>query len=190
MRENIFCPLGMSDTRFHLTPTDREHFQPLFVKTDKRYRPGTPTEDELYYVPGSGLQLGGEGLVSTMNDYGKFCRFLLNRGQGPNGKVILSEESLNLMLSDQLGETPGFWGGENGYVQGLGFQILQSPEKSATGAPAGIFGWGGYHTTHFWVDPKNELYVLFMTRRYPYNDRIETKLQKAIYNQLPANNSF
>lgn len=106
--ENVFKPLAMEDTQFHLTPEDQKRFQPLFVKADGEYRPGTLKEDELYYEPGSLLHLGGEGLVSTMDDYGRFCQMLVDRGKAPDGARILSEASLALMLSDQLEEIPGF----------------------------------------------------------------------------------
>jgi CubicO group peptidase (beta-lactamase class C family) len=184
-QKNLFIPLKMEHTQFQLSKADREKFQPLFVKTKTGYRPGTPAEDELHYLPGSRLQLGGEGLVSTMSDYGKFCQMLVDRGRAPDGTVILSETALDLMLSDQLGEgVQGFGGGEYGFVQGLGFQILKQPEKNGNKAPAGIFGWGGYHTTHFWIDPENEIYGLFMTRRYPFNGEIEGKLQETVYTEI------
>ena len=180
--ENIFKPLSMKETRFHLTPKDRKRFQPLFVKTDEAYRPGTLKEDELYYAPESRLYLGGEGLVSTMNDYGRFCQMLVDRGRAPDGTEILSEETLALMLSDQLKEIPGF--NKKGHVMGLGFEIFKKPPGEASGAPSGIFGWGGYHTTTFWIDPSNALYGLFMTRRYPFLDGVEDRFKSAYYSQF------
>jgi CubicO group peptidase (beta-lactamase class C family) len=177
----IFAPLGMRETRFDLSPEDRKRFQPLFVKEGDLFRPGTQAEDELYYRSGSRLQLGGEGLVSTLRDYGLFCQMLVDRGRSPGGKVILSEATLDLMLQDQLGTVPGFGGPESEHVMGFGFSILKDPGKNASGTPKGIFGWGGYHTTYFWIDPSNELYVLFMTRRYPSGGWIEDALKKVVY---------
>ena len=85
------------------------------------------------------------------------------------------------MLKDQLGSIPGFGGRESPYVLGFGFHVLKSTGKDLTGSPAGIFGWGGYHTTHFWVDPVNQIYGLFMTRRYPYHDDIEAQIRRTLY---------
>jgi CubicO group peptidase (beta-lactamase class C family) len=47
-----------------------------------------------------------------------------------------------------------------------------------------VFDWGGYHTTHFWIDPKNELYAIFMCRRYPYNGETLKHFRKAVYESL------
>ena len=180
-RERIFEPLGMHRTQFHLGSDDRRQFQPLFVDQGDKFRMGTPKEDELYYRPGSRLFLGGEGLVSTIEDYGRFCQLLLNGGSTQSGRQIISRETLNLMLKDQLGTIPGFGGRESPRVLGFGFHILNNTEMDNTGSPAGIFGWGGYHTTHFWIDPVNQIYGLFMTRRYPYHDDIESNIRRTLY---------
>ena len=180
-REKIFEPLGMRRTQFHLTPEDRRQFQPLFVHQNGEFRIGTLREDELYYHPGSRLQLGGEGLVSTIEDYSRFCQLLLNGGSTSSGQQIISQESLDLMSKDQLSSIPGFGGGSSGYVLGFGFHVLENPAKDQTGSPAGIFGWGGYHTTHFWIDQVNQLYGLFMTRRYPYHDDVEENIRQTLY---------
>ena len=180
-RERIFEPLDMHRTQFHLASDDRRQFQPLFVDQGDKFRIGTPKEDELYYRPGSRLLLGGEGLVSTIEDYGRFCQLLLNAGSTQRGRQIISQETLNLMLKDQLGSIPGFGGRESPHVLGFGFHVLKNTGKDLTGSPAGIFGWGGYHTTHFWVDPVNQIYGLFMTRRYPYHDDIEAQIRRTLY---------
>lgn len=176
VEKEICQPLGMKDTRFHLTPEDRQRFQPLFVKTEVGFREGTAAEDELYYKPGSALALGGEGLVSTLEDYGKFCQMLTDGG----GK-ILKQETLAMMLSDQLGDTPGFDGEKRGQVLGLGFWVLKEPHKEGKGRPEGLYGWGGYHTTHFWIDPENRLYGLFMARRYPFEESTQERFMSAVY---------
>ena len=180
-RDTLFTPLEMRDTKFSLTPQDRERFQPLFVKADDGFRQGTRAEDELHYAPGSRLLLGGEGLVSTFADYGRFCQMLVDRGRAPDGSTILAEDTLALMLSDQLGDVPGFADSDDGYVLGFGFHILKDASKEGSGAPAGIFGWGGYHTTHFWIDPEKAQYGLFMTRRYPFYNDAPKRLQEAVY---------
>jgi CubicO group peptidase (beta-lactamase class C family) len=180
-KEKIFEPLGMRHTQFHLTAEDRLQFQPLFVYQKGEVRLGTLKEDELYYQHGSRLFLGGEGLVSTMEDYSRFCQLLLNGGLSQSGQRIISQASLDLMLKDQLGKVPGFGDGNTGYVLGFGFHVLNNPADDKTGSPKGIFGWGGYHTTHFWIDPANELYGLFMTRRYPYHGEIEGSIRQILY---------
>lgn len=182
--KELFGPLGMVDTSFGLTAEDRKRLQPLFVKEGDQFRPGTAAEDELFYQPGSRLQLGGEGLVSTMRDYQRFCQMLVDRGRAPDGSALLSEETLALMLTDQLKGIPGFAEARSGRIMGLGFEVLVDASKDSTGAPPGVFGWGGYHSTHFWIDPENALYGLFMARRYPFAGKIKGLLQKAVYGSL------
>ncbi|MDA7609664.1 serine hydrolase [bacterium] len=182
LEKEIFQPLDMGDTSFHLNDEDREErFQPLFVKEKSNFRRGTKREDELYYQPGSALALGGEGLISNLRDYGRFCQMLVDRGRTRDGKTIISEETLSLMLSDQMGEIPGYGGERSANHLGLGFYVLENPELGGDGAPKGIYGWSGYHTTHFWIDPVNELYAIFMTRLYPTPAESLQIFRKAVY---------
>lgn len=181
LRETIFDPLGMDDTKFHLTEEDRARFQPLFVRTEEGFRRGTPAEDELYYRPNSRLHLGGEGLVSTLADYGRFCQMLVDRGRTPDGQSILFERTLAIMLEDQLDGKPGFSESEQGYALGFGFHILKDAERHATAMPEGCYGWGGYHSTFFWIDPANNQYGLFLSRRYPFFDAAASRLEAAVY---------
>ncbi|NBQ24315.1 MAG: class A beta-lactamase-related serine hydrolase [Verrucomicrobia bacterium] len=181
LARELFEPLGMVDTQFGLSEEDRQRFQPLSVWEQDHFREGTLAEDELYYRPGSALQLGGEGLVSTLEDYGRFCEMLANGGRTLQGRALIQPETLQQMTQDQLGEVPGFDGREKGMVLGFGFEILQDPSRSKTPAPAGVFGWGGYHSTCFWIDPLHEGYGLFLTRRYPYLDGIKDTLQEVVY---------
>ena len=182
--KEVFAPLGMTETSFSMTPVQRKRFRPLFVKDDGEFRIGTAKEDELYYRPEGSLFLGGEGLVSTIGDYGKFCQMLTSGGKTPGGRKLVKESTLAMMASDQLKGIPGFEMEEEKYVQGFGFWKLLNANKSGSGAPPGIFGWGGYHTTHFWIDPKNSLYAIFMTRLYPYNDTTERRIRGAVYQAL------
>ena len=105
LTREIFEPLGMVDTQFGLSEEDRQRFQPLSVWEQDHFREGTLVEDELYYRSGSALQLGGEGLVSTLEDYGRFCGMLANGGRTcKDGRY--STETLQ-MTQDRLGEIPG-----------------------------------------------------------------------------------
>ena len=179
--KEIFRPLKMGNTRFLLSKRTRKLFQPLSVFEDGNYRGGKSEEDELAYEKDSTLYLGGEGLVSTLSDYSRFCQMLVNGGVASGGKKILSPETLKLMWTDQIGNIPGYDDRKNGNGFGLGFYVLNDFNKFGA---EGVFGWGGYHTTHFWVDPKNDLYAIFMCRRYPYNGETLTQFRKAVYESL------
>ena len=195
LSEAIFTPLGMKDTKFELTDADRARFQPLYRKPQLQFGlngiapdEGTPRitdqYDELDYAPGTQKQLGGEGLVSTFSDYRKFCEMLVNGGQH-NGQQIISKASLDLMTTTV---TPPQLSG--GYSSGFGYAYsvfnLVEPALDGTGSPAGIFGWSGYHNTHFWIDPTNGIYGLFMTRTTPFSFEIQKHFRAAVYGALPA----
>ena len=79
LKEEIFEPLDMSETKFYLTQEDRSRFQPLYINfgTIKGF---TTELDELTYEESNSAYFGGEGLISTMNDYSNFCIMLLNGG--------------------------------------------------------------------------------------------------------------
>ena len=193
--EAIFTPLGMEDTKFDLTDADRERFQPLYRKPQLQFglngiapAEGTPRitdqYDDLDYAPGTKKQLGGEGLVSTFSDYRKFCEMLLNGGQY-NGQQIISKASLDLMTTTV---TPPQL--SSGYSSGFGYAYsvfnLVEPALDGTGSPAGIFGWSGAHNTHFWIDPTNGIYGLFMTRTTPFSFEIQKHFRAAVYGALPT----
>jgi len=193
LKEEIFDPLGMDDTRFHLTQEDRKRFQPLFRKAqdnlgangisrDEGISMITKEFDELDYKVGSEKFLGGEGLVSTFNDYRKFCEMLLAGGIH-GGKRIVSSQSFELMTTTV---TPPQVSG--GYSSGFGYAFslfkLEEPLLDGTNSPHGIFGWSGYHNTHFWIDQKNDIYGLFMTRTTPFSWEIQKHMRAVVYDKL------
>jgi CubicO group peptidase (beta-lactamase class C family) len=119
---------------------------------------------------------GGGGLVSTTEDYLRFCRMLLNGGE-LDGVRILGRKTVELMTINHLpggGELaqfalPGGYG-ETGF-DGVGFGLtmavgLGQVETQAIGSK-GDFYWGGAASTIFWVDPAEDLIVIFMTQLMP-----------------------
>ena len=108
------------------------------------------------------------GLFSTAPDYARFCRMILNGGE-LDGKRYVTRESVALMTSDHLGSriaTPFGPGelllGTPGYTFGLGFAVRPGGGIAGVPGSAGEFMWAGYGGTYFWVDPKEQLSVVFM----------------------------
>lgn len=157
LKERLFDPLNMSNTDFDLAEDERNYFQPLFLISDTAQNPYTTENDELSYQPGSKVQLGGEGLISTTDDYSHFCEMLLHNGIY-KGKRILSPTSVSWMHQPE-NDCPF-----NGFKSGFTFFHLTDPLADGSLSPQGIFGWGGYHNTWFWIDQENELFGLIMTR--------------------------
>ncbi len=179
LKERIFDPLEMSHTKFYLTDEERPYFQPLYRTTPDGATFVRGAYDELSYEPGTKVQLGGEGLVSTPEDYSHFAEMLVNDGVY-RGKRILSPAAIALMHmkhSDEELQETGFW-------NGFSYFHLAIPVKDGFLSPEGIFGWSGYHNTHFWIDQKNNLFGLFMTRRTPYEQDIQRRFRRAVYQAI------
>ena len=194
--ENLFEPLEMNNTKFYLTLDDRKKFQPLFINkiANTAANPSTNSLkgftnelDQLSYSEDNKNYLGSGGLVSTFSDYSNFCQMLVNEGEY-NGNRILSEKSFQLMLEKHTEAFPNdnepylFPDLPGNYIA-FNFSVLENPELDGTGAPVGVYGWSGYHNTHFWIDPENKMYGLFMSRSREFNFGIPTALKKVTYSK-------
>ena len=184
LKEEIFEPLDMSETKFYLTQEDRSRFQPLYINfgTIKGF---TTELDELTYEESNSAYFGGEGLISTMNDYSNFCIMLLNGGIY-NGKRIISEKSIGIMTAKYSSSYPEEEFADSsklGFNYGFSMFVLSDPAVDGTGSTKGIYGWSGYHGTHFWIDPEKEMFALFMSRHRQNisNINIQKELRRAVY---------
>lgn len=184
LKEEIFQPLDMSETKFYLTQEDRSRFQPLYLNfgTIKGF---TTELDELTYEESNSAYFGGEGLISTMNDYSNFCIMLLNGGIY-KGKRIISEKSIGIMTAKYSSSYPEEEFADTsklGFNYGFSMFVLDDPMVDGTGSTKGIYGWSGYHGTHFWIDPEKEMFALFMSRHRQNisNINIQKELRRAVY---------
>src|SRR6516165_4631842 len=164
--ERVFKPLKMRDTGFWAPPGKISRLaQPLAVDLAS----GQPIKViDVSKEPGN--DSGGAGAVSTAADYLRFSQMLLNGGQ-LDGTRILSRTTVALMTSDHLGSriaTPFGPGelllGTPGYTFGLGFAVRPGGGIAGVPGSAGEFMWAGYAGTYFWVDPKEELAVVYMSQ--------------------------
>lgn len=167
--QEIFEPLGMYDTHFFL-PTEKAD------RLATVYRPaeggGIEARPERDGMQSQGLYLegprrshsGGAGLLSTARDYARFLQMLLNGGEF-NGHRLLSPKTVELMTVDHLPGV-GFREGQ-GQGFGLGFYVVTDLGARGMLGSEGEYGWGGaYHST-YWVDPKEELIVIYLTQIIP-----------------------
>ncbi|MGO8864766.1 MAG: serine hydrolase domain-containing protein [Acidimicrobiales bacterium] len=193
LRREIFEPLGMVDTGFYVPPGSAERLTALY-----QFQPSAAPV--LLEAPGQSSYLrppsylsGAGGLVSTTHDYCAFCQMLLNGGQ-LEGVRVLGRKTLELMTKNHLpgGATltdlavGGF--GEAGFEGvgfGLGFAVGQGPAATAMAGSAGDFYWGGLASTAFWIDPAEELFVVFMTQLVPsVAYPIRAQLRALVYQAL------
>lgn len=193
-QQNIFGPLGMVDTSF-LVPADKANRLPpayMFHPADKMKLVDKAGQDSGWANPRK-FQSGGGGLASTLSDYNRFCRMLLNGG-ALDGEQIISPKTLELMTANHL---PGggdltqhskslFSEAENaGIGFGLGFACNIDPAATTLAGSKGEFYWGGMYSTAFLVDPVEHLTMVFMTQlmpssTYPIRREIRTMMYAAM----------
>ncbi len=173
---NIFRPLKMTDTSF-LLPAEKAG---RLVTVHQREANGlVEAPNPAKYTS---VVRGDGGLVSTASDYAAFVQMLLNEGSW-HGARLLKPETVRLMRSNQIGsvvvgEMPAvipkqsaafpFGAGKDKF--GLGFQITMTEGKAVHERSAGSYTWAGIFNTHFWVDPKREVGVVFLTQELPFYD--------------------
>jgi len=179
LTKTVFEPLRMVDTSFVMDEAKRARFQPLWINSDnlKGY---TYLLNELTYSATSSAHFGGEGLVSTASDYSNFCQMLVAGGMF-EGKRILTQKSIDRMTKPISVNIMSEMGQPSGMDMGYSVFVLRDATPEGSAAPAGVFGWSGYHNTHFWIDPSNKLYVLWMSRAREFSFEIPQGLRTVIY---------
>jgi len=175
MKERFFDPLGMTETGFGVSAELKPRFASNYLlQADGTYVLAEDGQTSPFTLPGK-FESGGGGLTSTTDDWLKFARMLLNEGEY-NGARILSPETVRLMMTDHLADTPSMlpWiGAETGAGFGYGgaVQITQSDElEKSSGRYPGQFGWGGAARTNFWVDPANDSIGIIMLQFFGGTD--------------------
>ena len=187
LKKELFGPLEMNETKFYLTKQERDRFQPLFINTGA-LKGFTYELNELSYKKNNEAYFGGEGLVSTLGDYSNFCKMLLNGGSY-NGKKIISQNSINLMTKKYSQSYPNEEFADTrklGFYYGFSLFVLENPEIDNTNSTKGIYGWSGYHNTHFWIDPEKQLFAIFLSRSRQGISNIDTQkeFRRAVYKTI------
>lgn len=176
LRRHLFEPLGMVDTDFAVAPDRVDRFAACYGRNSRKELVLVDDPRTSAYLHRPTLLNGGGGLVGTTADYVRFCTMLANGGE-LDGRRVLGRKTIELMTCNHLpgdgdmadlalpmgyGEV-GFAG--NGF--GLTVAVSKGPRASGVVGSAGEFMWGGAASTTFWVDPAEELAVVFMTQLVP-----------------------
>jgi len=173
LRTRLFEPLGMIDTGFHCPPEKISRFSSCYVPGDNG---GLKLQDDAQkssYAKPPLLESGGGGLVSTIHDYMRFCQMMV-KGGALDGVRILSPKSVALFSLNHLPGNqdltelaPAGAFSESGYG-GIGFSlgcgVNIDVAKTRLPGTLGEYFWGGAASTAFWIDPKEDLTVVFMTQ--------------------------
>ena len=152
----IFDPLNMGNTKFYVPKENKSHLAALYFLDENKQLQLLDDPDITKKIDGDAppkLLLGGAGLISSMTDYEKFCRMLLNKGT-LNGKRILSEKSVSLIMTNQFSEE-------------LKSMTTMAHGLSGTVNPKnGEYHWGGAASTSFWINPTDNLIVICYTQLF------------------------
>lgn len=164
----IFYPLGMHNSHFYLPEAKYDMLAPLFAINEEGQLIHSP--DEMSNFPiflNKGHYAGGGGVSSTAVDYGKFLEALHNKGEY-NGKRILEESTVALMLTEQLSNmNVAYEEGPNiGFC--LGHRLVMETQEGPVPFGKGTYSWGGYFNSKWWVDPTNDLVFVGMTNVLPF----------------------
>lgn len=189
LRTEIFEPLGMGHTQFYL-PAD--YADRLAVVYQPKRGGGIEPVPAVGSMAGQGdyasgprvSYSGGAGLTSTAEDYARFLQMTLNGGE-LNGVRLLSPKTVELMTVDHLNGIPF----QPGNGMGLGFSVLKDLGARGTLGSEGEYGWGGaYHST-YWVDPVENLVVVYLTQILNAGALDDfNKLRSGIYQALVETN--
>ncbi|CAH0993915.1 hypothetical protein EMA8858_00020 [Emticicia aquatica] len=167
LRKKVLTPLGMNDTYFYLPNSKAPRLVELYSK-ENRNDDLTVHDNDTYRkfaVSGAKTYLsGGAGLLSTIEDYAKFCQFLLNKGEF-NGKRLLSRSTVDMMGRNQIGES-FVWDRQDKF--GLGLQIITPESRYGDNATPSSLTWGGMYCSEYTIDQKEKTIMLVFTNVHPY----------------------
>jgi CubicO group peptidase (beta-lactamase class C family) len=201
LRQNIFAPLGMSDTGFIIGPDQRTRLVSVHQrKPDGSLEPiefGVPQDPEFF--------MGGGGLYGTARDYLAFLQMLLNGGKG-NGAQVLRPETVALMGKNHIGaiNVPGLWKTTApdatldvdlakmfpGQDLKWGLSFLINPQQGPAGRSGGSLTWAGLANTYFWLDPSKRVAGVILTQSLPFVDPravgLYAQFENGVYKALSA----
>ena len=189
----IFDPLAMQDTFFNVPDEKTPRMAGSHLWNAEQQAMGLMPAGLLPPTSGVTLFSGGGGLISTAHDYWRFCE-MLRRGGSLDGVRILGPKTVQAMTMARL--TPEVR--DNGATEypashlypgqsfGLGAGVITDPAQVGVISSKGEYSWGGIANTKFWIDPEEDLIVVFMTQVLgtPHSDRHRFDLKVATYQAL------
>jgi CubicO group peptidase (beta-lactamase class C family) len=176
LRTTIFEPLGMADAGFSVPDAEIGRFAALYRRNSRKELVLSDDPLTSEYRKHPAFLSGGGGLVATAADYLRFCHMLVGGGE-VDGVRILGRKTVDLMRANHLpggGDLrqfalPGGYGevGFEGMGFGLTVAVSKGPVATQGVGSTGEYMWGGFASTAFWVDPVEDVSVVFMTQLVP-----------------------
>jgi CubicO group peptidase (beta-lactamase class C family) len=181
-KERILDPLGMKDTGFFVTDQAKQSLVAEPFANDRRIADDFEMNDPRHQGK---WQAGGSGMVSTVADYARFVRMLLNGG-ALDGKRYLSPKTIAFMGANQIGPDadirPGpYYLPGPGYGFGLGFAVRTEVGISPDEGSVGEMSWSGAGGTTFWIDPKEDMFAVFMAQTVAQGNALRVAMKNIVY---------
>jgi CubicO group peptidase (beta-lactamase class C family) len=181
-KERLLDPLGMKDTSFYVTDPAKKSLVAEPFPNDRTIGNNSVMNDPRDTKK---WESGGGGMVSTISDYSRFAQMILNGGT-LDGRRYLSPKTITYMGSNHIGPgsgvTPGpYYLPGPGFGFGLGFAVRTDAGGSAAEGSVGEMNWSGAGGTAFWVDPKENMFVVFMAQTVSQRSRIRVALKNVVY---------
>jgi CubicO group peptidase (beta-lactamase class C family) len=185
-QDNLFRPLGMTNTSFFVTDPAKFELiaQPMpndsEFKTGFEHNPAVPRKWES----------GGGGMLSTMADLARFSQMLVNGGS-LDGKQYLSPKAFELMASDHVGPGSGvshevFYFPGDGFGYGFGFGVRTEPGITKPPPPGslGELKWDSASGCYFVIDRRQDMFFVLLEQTPSERVRIQAAVKKLIYEAL------
>jgi CubicO group peptidase (beta-lactamase class C family) len=183
-KQRLLDPLGMTETAFFVADSSKRPRIAEPMPNDRAISPTTMIRDVM--LPRR-VESGGAGMVGTIGDYARFCQMLLNGGTY-QGHTYLKPETIKQMASDHVGPATGIGRGDAYYPGdtsgfGLGFAVRTSVPDN-TEWPLGEYRWDGVGGTFFFIDPVDDMFVVFMVQTPTERGRIQVELKTLIFQAM------
>jgi CubicO group peptidase (beta-lactamase class C family) len=180
-KERLLDPLGMRDTGFYVTDPAKKSLVAEAMPNDRKIGSSEMFDPRVQKK----WEPGGQGMVSTIDDYARFTQMVLNGGT-LDGKRYLSPKTIAYMTSNHIAPSSGIVPGPYylpgpGVGFGLGFAVRTDAGVSPFEGSVGDLSWGGAGGTVFWIDPKENMTVVFMAPMVSPRARVWRTLRNLVY---------
>src|SRR3954462_2035651 len=177
LRDNVFTPLGMSDTGFKISEAQRKRLVGMHMRAPEGL---APLPFELEQNPE--FEMGGGGLYGTAADYIKFTQMILNKGRG-NGQQVLKPETVAMMGQNHIGDlnmtkmtsAVAFATNDVDLYPGMdkkwGLSFMINTARTPEGRSPGSLAWAGLANTYYWIDPTRDVTGVILMQVLPFVDQ-------------------
>ena len=191
--ERITRPLGMRDSGFQVQPGGEGRFAACYQHVAPLAKRLQDDPEGSRYLRRPTFLSGGGGMVGTLDDYHRFATMLLNKGE-LGGERLLGRKTVEYMATNHLpgnvdlaamGQPVFTETSYEGIGFGLGFSVVVDPAAANVLDSVGEFAWGGAASTYFWIDPVEEIIIVFLTQLLPSSTYpIRRELKTLVYQAL------